>query len=113
MDLIRRGENKMTVKQMIKLFDKFGEEGDVDFFEKLEHPIKMEFKRRDLCAFVKLNEIVDCDDDYDDIVSAADHDQIWLGVELEDLAKVITAADIQFLSACGVFISDYSLSMFV
>jgi hypothetical protein len=100
----------MTVKQMSKLFDKIGEEDDVDFFEKTEHPIKMEFKRRDLCAFVKLNELVDSDDD---IVSAADHDQIWLGVELEDLAKVITEADIQFLVACGVFISEESLSMFV
>ena len=100
---------KMTVERMIELFEQRMENTNMGTFDEMEHPLKMEFKRRDLCAFVKLNELVEgnCD-----IISAAEHDQIWLGVELEDLAKVITEKDIIFLVDCGVFISDESLSMF-
>jgi hypothetical protein len=99
----------MTVEKMEELFEKLGEDYS-NKFEKIEHPIKTEFQREDLCAFVLLDRLIKSDKD---IVSAAGHDQIWLGVELEELAKVATEEDIKFLEACGVFVSDESLSMFV
>ncbi len=99
----------MTVEKMVELFSELSDNQDWQFFEKMEHPIKAKFNRQDLCAFVKLNELVE---GMGDIVSAAEHDQIWLDVELEDLAKVATEKDIEFLCACGVFVEDESLSMF-
>lgn len=100
----------MNIEKMIELFEIEGEKPTGwEEFEKIDHPIKMEFKRPDLCAFVKLNELVG--GQYD-IVCSAEHDQIWLDVELEELAKAITENDIVFLVACGVFVEDDSLSMF-
>jgi hypothetical protein len=41
-----------------------------------------------------------------DIVSAAEHDQIFLGVGEEELDRAASDADIRFLAACGVFYSS-------
>jgi hypothetical protein len=100
----------MTVKKLIELFEHYCDTNKTMEFEEMEHPIKKAFRRRDLCAFVKLNQIISGDTD---IISCAEHDQIWLEVELEELAKKITEEDIYFLTACGVFINEESLSMFV
>jgi len=68
--------------------------------------------RPDLHAFIFLNKFVPGDED---IVAAAEHDQIFLGVGLEELAEVITPEQALDLSRCGVFVSREtdSLSMFV
>lgn len=100
----------MTVEKLIELFDNYENTNKTMEFEEMEHPTKKTFRRRDLCAFVKLNQIISGDSN---IISYAEHDQIWLEVELEELAKKITEEDIYFLTACGVFISEESLSMFV
>jgi len=101
----------MTVERMTELFHKYCDDDNFDFdgFEKRKNPIKDDFVRRDLVAFVKLQTLVPGDDR---IIAGAEHDKIWLGIELEDLAKVITEEDIKFLVDCGVFIEDESLTMF-
>lgn len=66
--------------------------------------------RADLSAFIRLDELVPS---RIDIVAAAEHDQIWLEVELSDLAKAATEEDIVFLRRCGVMLDGDSLSMFV
>lgn len=67
--------------------------------------------RPDLCAFLKLEELVP---GTEDIVSAAVHDEIYLGINCDRLAEVATEADILYLVRCGVRYSDYgTLCMFV
>lgn len=69
--------------------------------------------RRDLCAFIMLDKLVPDPDAK--IVSAAEHDQIYLDVDLDKLAAIATSDDIIMLMRCGVMLdSDIdSLTMFV
>lgn len=88
-------------------------------YEKLED-VRLKFDdvepklstRPDIHAFMLLDQLVPGDQD---MVSAAEHDQIWLDVDLEKLAEVATADHIRQLEACGVhFDSEYdALYMFV
>lgn len=50
-----------------------------------------------------------------DIISAAEHDEIFLNVDLDALAKLATEKDIEFLASGGVFYSetDECLKMFI
>ncbi len=72
---------------------------DLDEYLKFER-IKVKLsKRPDLHAFLLLDQLVPGEND---IVGGASHDEIWLGVELEDLAKVITPEQVIDLIRCGV-----------
>jgi len=66
--------------------------------------------RRDMHAFLLLEELVPGEGR--GIVAAAEHDQIWLDIDLDGLATVITDDQILELIRCGVFIDEGSLSMF-
>ena len=68
--------------------------------------------RSDVHAFNLLDKLVP---GITDMVAAAEHDEIFLGVEIEDLAKVITEDQIIELIQCGVrFDENYDgLAMFV
>jgi hypothetical protein len=57
-------------------------------------------KRSDIRAFLILDRLFPGSSD--DIVTAAEHDEIWLDVDVEELAKVATEADIRNLVRCGV-----------
>lgn len=78
---------------------------------KLHHGEFLEFdrvankrsKRPDLHAFMLLDEL--CPGEKD-IVSAAEHDEIFLAVEVEDLAKVITEDQVIELTRCGIRVSS-------
>jgi len=50
-----------------------------------------------------------------DIVSSAGHDEIWLDIDCDELAKVATPEDIEVLARCGIRYSssEDSLAMFV
>jgi hypothetical protein len=50
-----------------------------------------------------------------DILSSAEHDQVWLNVEMKKFASVATIDDINYLVDCGIHADeDYdSLYMFV
>lgn len=88
-------------------------------YEKLED-VRLEFEdienklstRPDIHAFILLNQLLPGNRD---MVSAAEHDQIWLDVDLEALAQVATVDHIRQLEACGVhYDGGYdSLYMFV
>lgn len=90
------------------LFEKFGSNGECEFlkFERVIEPLS---KRPDLCAFLLLDRLVP---DTRDIVSAAEHDEIFLNVDVNELALVATDGDILTLVRCGVMFNDGSLSMF-
>ena len=61
-------------------------------------------KRRDLHAFLLLEKLLPGSEER--IVSAADHDEIWLGVDPEALAAVITIEQIEELDSCGVMADE-------
>lgn len=68
-------------------------------------------ERRDICAFLLLDELVGGNGH---IVAAAEHDQIWLDADLKKLSECITDEQVLTLVRCGVFYDDDvdSLSMF-
>jgi len=97
----------MTRDELIELF----ESSDDEYlnFEKIESPLH---KRPDLCAFLRLDELVPGNRD---MVSAAEHDEIYLEIDLDKLAEVATADDVIYLQRCGIRLDDHNegLAMFV
>lgn len=87
-------------------FENFGD--DYTQFERIESP---RHPRPDVCAFLMLHELVP---GTGDMVSAAEHDEIFLSVDCEELAKVATQDIVRDLLRCGVMYSEeYNcLSMF-
>ena len=95
----------MTTDDLSEIFEL--ENDEFIKFERVENPLH---PRPDICAFLLLDKLVP---DTQDIVCATSHDEIHLSVDPEELAKVITRADIITLVRCGVMYSGDGLSMFV
>ncbi len=93
---------------LAEAFEKF--EDEYIAFEKVKDPI---YPRPDICAFLMLDKLVPAKNR--DMVCSASHDEIWLDVDCEELAKVATEQDIETLVRCGIRYSDdeESLCMFV
>lgn len=89
-------------------FEKFGD--DFCKFADIEVPLH---PRPDICGFILLDRL--CPQPKHDMVSAAEHDEIYLSVSPDQLAEVATEADIQMLSRCGVRYDRHNdcLCMFV
>lgn len=67
--------------------------------------------RADLHAFMLLDSLVPCTHD---MVSAVEHDEIFIEVSLDKLAAVATEEQMVELIRCGVRLSEYDcLAMFV
>lgn len=103
----------MNIKKLEKLLNSDDENEDFqDEFLEFEKIENKRSQRPDIHAFLLLDSLCpgDCD-----MVSGADHDIIFLDVEIEDLAKVITEEQAIELVRCGVMYSDEydCLSMFV
>lgn len=98
----------MTYKQMCKAFEKFGDEEYIEF-ERVENKRST---RPDLHAFLLLAELFPSDSD---IVSGASHDEIYLDIGAEELAKKANEGIILELVRCGVRFDGEtdSLAMFV
>lgn len=97
----------MTVKELLALFKKHNDE--FLEFENVEHKRST---RKDIHAFILLDELVP---GTDDIVSAATHDEIFLAVGVEALAEKATEEQVVDLIRCGIRIDDHEegLAMFV
>ena len=78
-------------------------------FERVENKTS---QRADLHAFMLLDKIIP---GKSDIVSCADHDEIWLDVKPKQLAEVATEQQVIELIRCGVRLDDFndSFAMFV
>lgn len=96
----------MTKDELITEFDL---DGEYLHFERIEKPLH---PRPDICAFLRLHELVP---GTRDMVSAAEHDEIFLDVDLEQLAAVATEDDVVYLQRCGVRLDESGdgLAMFV
>jgi hypothetical protein len=66
-------------------------------------------KRDDITAFLLLDKL---QPGTDDMVSCAEHDQIWLGIDTAELAKVITD-EIRILVLCGVHMETGGQSLYM
>lgn len=99
----------MTVDDLKKFFYEYGETDEPHKFDRI--PVKFS-KRDDLHAFILLDKIMP---DGHTIISAAEHDEIYLDVDIEELAKIITKDQILELVRCGVSFDGYNdcLYMFV
>ena len=95
----------MTLDQMAKLFDKHN--GEHLKFERVERRFS---SRPDLHAFLLLEDLVP-GDDY--IVSAAEHDKTYLGVDPSDLARAVTEDQVVELLRCGVLYDEEEDSLFM
>ena len=86
-------------------FEKYNSE--YSNFEDIKNPPS---NRPDLCAFILLDKLVPskC---Y--LISAAEHDEIWLDVGIEELSKVATEADVKYLVCCEIRFDGESLAMFI
>lgn len=98
----------MTTERLIELFEKHSDNEYIEF----KRIANKRLNRPDLHAFLLLDEMVP---GAQDIVCCAEHDEIWLEVTPEDLAKVITEEQIIELTRCGVMYSadTESFHMFV
>ena len=98
----------MNTEQLKELFkthnDEYGQ------FERVQNPVHV---RPDLCAFLTLDRL--CPAPGRDMVTATGHDELFLGIDVEALARVATEDDIILLIRCGVsFDASYDcLAMFV
>lgn len=92
---------------LAELFDKY--DSDYLKFDRVENKLH---HRSDICAFLLLDKLLP---NKNDMVSAAEHDEIFLDADLEELAKVATEDDILMLIRCGVHYDSEtdSLAMFV
>jgi len=94
-----------------EIWDKHSD-GDGDEFLKFDRVQNKMANRPDIHAFMLLDKLVP---GTSDMVSAAEHDEIWLTVSPEELEKAATEEQIVELIRCGVRLdsSTDSLAMFV
>ncbi len=97
----------MTLTDLQALFEKHEDE-----YLKFDRVKVKRSRRPDLHAFLLLDELVP---DKRDMVAVAEHDQFWIEVSPEDLAKVVTEEQVIELRRCGLmYDSDIdSLSFYV
>jgi hypothetical protein len=105
----------MTEDDVRSLFEKHEElhfeDLDNKFYD-FEQIVNPPTKREDLCAMLKLEQLVQSDQN---ILTGAGHDEIWFSVSFDDLAAVnVTEEDVIYLIRCGVRTTEYDcLGMFV
>ena len=87
-------------------FEKF--EDEYIKFERIESP---RHPRPDVCAFLMLHDLVP---GTGDIITAAEHDEFYLVIDVEKLAEAATEEQIRDLVRCGVrYAREYDcLAMF-
>ena len=106
----------MTVDEMIAAFEAAG---DRTFTEIFQCDGRFGTKRNDLHAFMLLESILPGAPNSSgyvmDMVAAAEHDEIYLDINLERLAEVVTLEQVEELESCGVHFDEDGdgLSMFV
>lgn len=89
--------------------EQYAKYSDAEFlkFDRVENKLS---KRPDLHAFNLLDRLLP---GTGDMVTSAEHDEIWLDIDTEELAKVATEEQIIELIRCGVRYDNGMLAMFV
>lgn len=95
----------MTRYELRELFEKHNDE-----FLKFERVETKRSRRADLHGFILLDELVPGDRD---ILAGAEHDEVYLSIDEDELAAVVTEAQVIELVRCGVRCDGDGLCMFV
>ena len=98
----------MNSRELKDLFEKHNNESHK--FERVE---PKRSRRADLHAFILLDEIIPIDQPDRDIIACAEHDEVYLSIDVDDLAAVVTEAQVIELVRCGVRCDREGLCMFV
>lgn len=85
---------KMTTDELHEKFEQFIEDDEYLEFDKVENKHS---KRKDLHVFIMLDKLFPS---HNDIVDCAEHDEIWLDIEDDDL-HTLTEEQILELVRCG------------
>jgi len=95
----------MDINQLEECFEKFDKESHK--FDRIEKKFST---RPDLHAFILLDKLIPSDFD---IITAAEHDEIYLDGNLEVLAFVATEDDIRDLIRCGVMLNESASCLYM
>lgn len=90
-----------------ELFEKY-EGKEYGKFSRVENKLSV---RPDLCAFILLDKLVP--NPGSNIVRAAEHDEFYIDIDMDELAKAATNEDILTLIRCRVQYSDELDSLFI
>ena len=100
----------MTIEELEAIFEEenTAEYKDAQYlkFENIKNKLS---NRPDLHAFLLIDKLVPSDSD---IIGAAEHDEFFINVDLEDLAKALTKEDVLDLIRCGARIEYGSICFF-
>lgn len=107
----------MTLDEMIDIYNNYNENSDFDDFKNMPESEKLH-KREDLHAFLLLDKIFERmasqKNKTSDIIQAAEHDIIYLSIDLDNIAATITKEEIISLAKAGVCFTEYDgLYMYV
>lgn len=100
-------KTNMSVKQLSATFDKYEDE-----YIQFQNVANKRSRRPDMHAFIVLDELLP-GDGKGDLISAAEHDQFFLDIEPEALARVATEEIILDLVRCGVSFDEENESLFL
>ena len=84
-------------------------------FEKALNERPINFQVNDLDGFIRIlglgwkntvKATFGCEEVKRDLISCAEHDRIWLDVDLEWLASVATLDDINYISDCHIHVDE-------
>ncbi len=81
-------------------------------FDRVQNP---RHSRPDLCAFLMLHDLSPAKKPGRDMISSAEHDEIWLDIDVDQVAENATEEDIITLIRCGIrFDTDnWAFALFV
>lgn len=97
----------MTLDHMIELWNSNLIDGEYLHFDDV--PVKRS-SRPDIHAFILLNELLP---GTTDIISAVEHDILYLDIEPEGLARVVTEAQLIELARCGIIYDESTDSLYM
>jgi hypothetical protein len=100
-------KTNMSVEQLSATFDKYEDE-----YIQFQNVANKRSRRPDMHAFIVLDELLP-GDGKGDLISAAEHDQFFLDIEPEALARVATEEIILDLVRCGVSFDKENASLFL
>lgn len=97
-----------TYEALEAAFDKYGEEEFLKF-ERISNPLS---RRADLCAMIFLDQAVPTPVIGQDIIADTQYEEVYFGIDPEELATKITEDDVKMLVRCGIRLDDGGLCMF-
>jgi hypothetical protein len=111
MTTIEEMEKNMDLYLIKETFERYIDAGEYLAFNRIPESERLS-QRPDLCAFIFLDKLFPTKN-RNDIVCAAEHDEIYLDVSNRQLLEAdITDEQILYLVRCGVRMGDEGLCMF-